>query len=116
MNDNINTPEKVAYFEKNVERFINDIKNCSPNVDIIWVHGWFNQELTVDKIREVCAKFSIARVDISDIHTKETEAYSGQCAIMNDGTEMTVPDIWITHPGDEGMKQISEKILERIHL
>lgn len=116
LTDNVNTPEKVAFFERNVEYFLTDIKKRSPNAEMIWVHGWYNKNNTITKVKEMCQKFDIVRIDISDLHTKENESHSGQCSIKADGTKVIVKDTWITHPGDKGMKQIAERILNRIQL
>lgn len=116
LTDNVNTPEKVTFFERNVERFLKDIKKNSPNADIIWVHGWYNKSNTITKVKEICQQYGIVRIDISDLHTKENESYSGQCSIKADGTKVIVKDTWITHPGDAGMKEIAERILNRIQL
>ena len=53
-------------------------------------------------------------VDISDLHTTENEGFHGQSYEAEEGKIKEVPDLWITHPGDLGMKEITDRVLEAL--
>ena len=116
LTDNVNTEEKKANFEKLADIFIECIKELSPRARIIWVHGWYNKKNTYNKFLELCERWSIERVDVSDLRKKENESYSGQISWHPENGEVTVKDTWITHPGDKGMQEIAKRMLAAIGL
>lgn len=112
--DNVNTDAKINSFRQNVDIFMERIKKRCPKARIIWIHGWYNRQNTIDKLIEVCERWSLERIDISDLHVKENESYSGQISWHPEDGEITVKDTWITHPGDKGMEKIAERIIEML--
>lgn len=112
LTDNVNTDAKIDAFRQKVDIFMERIKKMCPKARIIWIHGWFNKQNTVDKLVEVCERWGLERIDISDFHVKENESYSGQISWHPETGEMTVKDTWITHPGDKGMEKIAQRIIE----
>lgn len=78
--------------------------------------SWYNGENTHDAIRVLCEKWKIEEVDIRDLYLKENQGYSGQKYINSSGEWGIVKDTWITHPGDEGMKKIADRILAVLQL
>lgn len=114
LTDNVNTPEKAEAFKYNAPRFIEEIKSRSPRARIIWVFGWYGSEFTFSLAREVCARYKLESVNVASLHTREGEAYSGQISIDPSGNEITVKDLWISHPGDKGMAEIAEKIIAQL--
>lgn len=114
MMDNVNTPEKAEAFKSNAPRFIEEIKKRSPHARVIWVYGWYGSEATFSLAREICAKYKLESVNIAALHTREGEAYSGQVSIDPSGNEITVNNLWISHPGDKGMAEIAESIISRL--
>ena len=112
--DNVNTDAKISVFKKNVDQFITTIKKQCHNARIIWVFGWYNKYNTYEKLIEVSQKYSIELVDISELHHTANEAFSGQTCINAEGESVTVRDTWITHPGNNGMKAIADKIIKTL--
>lgn len=114
LSDNINSRSRAENFGKTVDDFVKRIKTSSPNADILWVYGWFNRNLTADRIMQTCEKYRMIWVDISDLHTTENEGFHGQSYEAEEGKIKEVPDLWITHPGDLGMKEITDRVLEAL--
>lgn len=114
MTDNVNTDAKISVFNKNIDYFITTIKQMCHNARIVWVHGWYNKYNTYEKLIEISKKYSIELIDISSLRCAENEAYSGQLCINAEGESVTVRDAWITHPGNNGMKAIADKIIETL--
>ncbi len=114
LTDNVNTDTKIDSFNQKVGIFVERIKSMCPKARIIWIHGWYNRQNTIDKLIEVCERWSLERIDISDLHVKENESYSGQISWHPEDGEITVKDTWITHPGDRGMEKIAERIIEML--
>lgn len=110
LSDNVNTEKKILNFYQTADILIEKIKELSPRARIIWIHGWYNKCNTYDKIIELCTRWNIERIDISDLRMKENEAFSGQICENASGETMPVKETWITHPGDTGMKKIAERI------
>ena len=112
LTDNVNTEEKTNAFKENVDLFMERIKKKCPKARIIWIYGWYNKQNTEDKLVELCDRWSLERIDISSLRGKENQSYSGQISWHPEMGEMIVKDTWITHPGDEGMAKIAERIIE----
>jgi hypothetical protein len=114
--DNVNTEEKMAFFNSNIDGFIAKIKTMCPKARVIFVHGWYNYLRTNEKVAEICDKYSIERVCIRDLYTVKNQARNQPTATRPDGTVIDVPDRWITHPGDLGMKKIADRLISVIKL
>ena len=116
LTDNINTEKKIRNFEKTVDLLIQYIKERSPKAAILWIHGWYNRENTYERLMEACRQWKIGRIDISDLNVPENQAYLGQICEDPKGGTFHAKDIWITHPGDRGMKKIAERIIKALGL
>ena len=114
LTDNVNTDTKISAFNEKVDIFVERIKSMCPRARIVWIHGWYNRQNTIHKLIEVCERWNLERIDISDLHVKENESYSGQISWHPEDGEITVKDTWITHPGDEGMKKIAERMIDSL--
>lgn len=114
LSDNINSKARVENLKRTVDDFVTRIKEACPKAKLVWVFGWFNRDLTADCIMEACERHGLDWVDISDLHTTENEGFHGQSYELSDGTKEIAPDLWITHPGDRGMRQIADRILEAL--
>ena len=116
LTDNINTEKKIRNFEKSVDLFIQYIKERSPKAAILWIYGWYNRENTCARLTEACSRWKIVRIDISDLNVPENQASAGQMCEDPEGGVFPAPDIWLTHPGDRGMKKIAERIIKALRL
>ena len=114
LTDNVNTEEKTAYFKTHAETFVKKVKEMCPNAAILWVYGWYNKANAHETLKEICPRNGIDRLDISPLHYKENESYSGQISENAAGEPTVIKDTWISHPGDRGMKLIAEKMIGRI--
>lgn len=112
--DNVNTPDKVTAFAKNLPVFLETVKSRCPKARIIWIYGWYMKPEVLPTILEACGRWQIETLDISPAHTKENEAYSGQLSYHPSGDMVAVPDLWISHPGDGGMAAITELINNKL--
>ena len=110
--DNINTEAKFATFKADKDTFIDRVRKASPNARILIVHGWYNREPVFSDIVELCEKHGIERIDIRDLRSVENEARGLGEFRSVDGSMKPVRETWITHPGDEGMRLIGERIIE----
>ena len=72
--------------------------------------------VTRNIIEQACEKWSIQTINISSLHIKANEGVSGQTYVTANGTTAVVPDTWITHPGDNGMQAIADKIIEALNM
>ena len=116
LGDNVNNTARVNIFEKHAERFISSVKRLSPKARIIWVMGYYNRVNTYSVLSKLSSKWSFSIVDISDLNVKENQSYSGAEYTLEDGSKAIVKDGWITHPGDEGMKKIADRIIAAIDM
>ena len=104
-------PTSAAY-----SLFIQYIKERSPKAAILWIYGWYNRENTCARLTEACSRWKIVRIDISDLNVPENQASAGQMCEDPEGGVFPAPDIWLTHPGDRGMKKIAERIIKALRL
>lgn len=116
LNDNINTDAKLKTFAACCDGFVRRIRRCSPKARIIWVEGWFNHSYNSRIIYDLCNRWRIPVVCIADLRCAENEAVPGTKYVAADGTEDTVKDAWITHPGNGGMRAIADRIITKLDL
>ena len=112
--DNVNTPEKVSAFAQNLPVFLRTIKERCPKARIIWIYGWYMKPDVLPTLLAECKKWDIETLDISPAHTKENESYSGQLSFHPSGEMVVVPDLWISHPGDPGMRAIADLLTKKL--
>ena len=117
LSDNVNTDEKERTFELTKDIVIERIKEACPNARIIWVHGWYNRNRTLDKVRRACERWKLERIDIGALRSEATEAHKQKYYYdVNAKETRDVSDRWITHPGDLGMRKIADKIIQKLDL
>ena len=115
LGDNVGT-QKLANFLACTPILLERIKTLCPQARILWVHGWFNSPLTTPPITRFCEEWKLERVDVLGTRSPESQSYSGAAYETADGSVATVKDIWITHPGDTGMKCIADRIIHTLNL
>lgn len=116
ISDNMNTEDRRNAFVQNADTLMTYIKTASPNARIIWVDGWFGYSNTHQIILNNCKKWNIENIAINDLHTTANEGYSGQTYINGSGQTATVSDSWITHPGNDGMEAIANRIIDTLNM
>lgn len=115
LGDNVGT-QKLANFLECTPILLERIKTLCPRARILWVHGWFNSPLTTPPITRFCEEWKLERVDVLGTRSPESQSCSGAPYLAPDGTTGTVKDIWITHPGDLGMRRIADSIIDALGL
>lgn len=116
LGDNVNNTARVNAFPKHADRLISSMRALCPRARIIWVMGFYNRRNTYDMLSALSRKWAFPIVDISDLNVAENQSFSGAEYTLEDGTKAIVKDGWITHPGDEGMKKIAERIIDAIDM
>jgi len=118
LTDNVNNPANNKAFSENLEPFILRLKKDCPNARILWVYGWYlspSQE-NLNLLIGTCNKYMIELIDICYLRCKANEATLGQKYLDENNNWSTINDLWVTHPGDDGMKKIADRIIVQIGL
>ncbi len=113
---NVNTKQRADAFRQNIDKWISLIKQKSPRARILWVHGWGNAHLSGKTIIDACRRWGIGQISIKDLSNKENYAHYGQEYELPNGNKAIASDYWLTHPGDDGMKRIAERILNFLNI
>lgn len=116
LGDNVNTRERQHTLSKTIDIFISRIKQKSPRARIIWIHGFFNKKTSGKVIADACSRWRIGQICIQDLNTRENQGEMLQEYELPDGTRERVKDLWISHPGDKGMKEIADRIIAYLKL
>jgi hypothetical protein len=114
--DNVNTAEKRAIWNETYDSTVHTLLTKCPNARIICVGFWYNSASARPAVIDAVNHYGLEFVDITTLHTKANEAVSGQTYVAEDGTIKVVPDAWITHPGNDGMRAIADKIIETLNM
>ena len=116
LTDNVNSPANNKAFSENLEPLILRLKKDCPNARILWVYGWYlspSQE-NLNLLIGTCNKYMVELIDICYLRCKANEAKLGQKYLDENNEWSTINDLWVTHPGDDGMKKIADRILMQI--
>ena len=114
--DNVNTDARRSHFSKSFPKLISSIKNSSPNGRIIIVGIWFSNTEVMEVLKTCASDYGCEFVKIDTLNTKENQATIGSTITYYDKSTTKVPEKWATHPGDEGMNLIANKIIDSINL
>lgn len=112
--DNVNTEKKVEAFHTWAELFLERVRARCPKAEIVWVYGWYHKRAVYPRLMELCKKYDVECVDLRPLRYRANEAESGMLYESADGTMKVASDLWITHPGDGGMRMIGDKIIEAL--
>ena len=111
LGDNVNTPAKKETFPVTVPRLMQIIRSRCPRARVIWVYGWYNKYETHDFLTGLFQREGIEWVDLSGLRAPENEGIPGQRVEKPDGTTEVTNKLFLTHPGDGGMRKIAEALL-----
>lgn len=114
--DNVNTNAKREIWNATFDDTVHTLLTKCPNARIICVGFWFNATSASPAVMSAVNHYGLEYVDITTLHTKANEAVSGQTYVDGNGNTQVVPDAWITHPGNDGMLAIANKIIETLNL
>ena len=101
----------LTTYQEDLVAMINHIKGTCPKAKIIMIDDfWYD---ATSALRKAAAEETgIAFADLSEIRGKaEYQSKEGTVFMKADGTEDTVSKEAETHPGDEGMKYIADKVI-----
>lgn len=115
LGDNVGT-QALANFLHCTPILLERIKTLCPRARVLWVHGWFNSPLTTPPITRFCEEWRLERVDVLCARAPESQSFSGATYEAANGSVATVKDIWVTHPGNLGMRLIADRIIETLSL
>ena len=116
MFDNVNTPKKCELFLKNFPELVRRIRELAPNARIVWTYGWYvGLGMPVfERAKQIADDLGVERIDVSSAHTKENEAKEGQISLNAEGEPIVVPTEWITHPSNDGMREIADIMIAHL--
>ena len=104
-------------FEQSATELINHVKKYSPNAKMLWVGMWFINEERLAMLPNICEKNGVEFVNISDLVVDEYKSHVGATLTSTTGEIMAIETIEEAfHPNDEGMKQIANRIIEKLEL
>ena len=94
---------------------IEHVKQYSPNAKMIWVAMWFINEERLAMIPNICEKYGIDFVNITDLVTEEYQSYIGEKRTGVNGEDVTSSTREEAfHPNNKGMEMIAERIYEKL--
>lgn len=114
MTDNVNTEQKQAVFYHTSDLLLSHIREQSPNAVILWVYGWYYKRPIYPRLMEVCDLYDVEKIDVRSLRYKANEAKDGTLYESIDGTKKEASPLWLTHPGDAGMKAIADQIISAL--
>ena len=113
--DNVNQ-NNLARFKQYLPKLVQQIKSDSPNVKIMLVGVWFDHDGLADYLKQLAQDQGCLYVAISALYNSENRASVGDTITFNNGSTMTVPAKYASHPGDKGHKAIADAILSQLNL
>lgn len=117
LGDNVNSDALHVNFANDVMDLLKNIKAISPKAKIYFVGMWFcGWADLIDSARAACSKYDGTFVDITDLaNNPSNKAYIGEVVTLPDGTTKTLTSEGeANHPGNEGYKQISDRIIDSL--
>ena len=110
--DNVNTAERQTIFTAQFPNLVKSFKTLSPNARIVLVGVWFGVQSAHNALVSAAERYGCVYVDISDLCVSENFATVGETITYKDGTTGTMESGWVSHPGNNGMKKIAERIID----
>ncbi len=114
--ENVNSQNRRRVFAQNIEKLIMSIKKSSPKARILWFYGWWGDPSRDHIVEDACRRHRIACTSIADLYSKSTLGHMGQTYECADGSVKVAPELWLGHPGDEGMALIAHRMIDFIKM
>ena len=116
LGDNVNTDERVSAFENGTKKMIRFIREHAPKSRVAWVGEWYSNSTKQTYISNACAECGAAFIDISDLpNVSGNQAKIGDVVTKDDGTTITIDNAGVaSHPSNQGMTQIANRIIENL--
>jgi hypothetical protein len=107
--------KEMQGFEQSYLRFIQYIKEKSPAARIVASGNFWTNEAKDLAIINAAKTAGILFIPLSELDIRENKSAIGAIVTGDDGMQHTVDHNGVAnHPGDEGMKQIAEKIYQHL--
>lgn len=118
LGDNVNTETRQSVFAENYGKsLIAKIKQKCTKARIICVVGWFNPLKSQITVRDACAKYDCDYVSIYSLSTDPAnKGQEGQTTTYYNGETIVTPSGYLSHPGDNGMRLIADRIIEKMNM
>lgn len=101
-------------YEQDLEALITYVQQRAPKAKIVVIGDFWDKKRDAMR-REAAANKNVAFADISAIiGDKAYQSKEGTECELSDGTVRKVSKAEETHPGDEGMAYIAEKVIEKL--
>lgn len=111
--DNVNNETRREVFKQSFPLLCKAIRQNSDHARIIVVTGWFNAgSLT----RQMAEHEGCEFISIADLNTSENQGVAGSTVTFYDGSTMTLPALYASHPGNVGFQKIAERIIEKMDM
>ncbi len=114
--ENVNSDIRYETFKETIDKFILNIKKSSPKARIVWVRSWWGSARRDAVVEDACRRHRIGCISISDLYSRKTIGHTGQTYVTADGSLKVAPELWLGHPGDEGMQAIADRIIDYLKL
>ncbi|HFI0512473.1 TPA: hypothetical protein ACGOXW_000102 [Streptococcus suis] len=112
--DNVNTELRSDTFRNNFSKLINAIKVSNPIADIVVAGAWFNGRGIESFLQSQSSALNYTFVPLSDLCTSDNMATVGDTVTFDDGVKMQVFEAIRTHPGNNGMEAIANRIYDNL--
>lgn len=116
MGDNVNTDAKRSVFANSFPILLHTIRTLCPKARVVCVGIWFNNSIVKAIMLNACEKYGCSFVNISDLNIASNQAVVGDTVTFLDGTVSTITSEIATHPGNNGMKLIADRIIENLDM
>ncbi|TDE18188.1 SGNH/GDSL hydrolase family protein [Dyadobacter psychrotolerans] len=103
--------KELAGFDQSYLNFINYIKEKSPAARIVVTGNFWTNHAKDLAIKKAAESAKVLYIPLDDLDTKENKSSIGAIVTGDDGAKHVIDHNGVAnHPGDEGMKQIAERI------
>ena len=107
----------ISKFQTDGIALVRHIRSIATKARVLFVGVWYPDTPKVDAIQEICNQTGAIFCNISDIYSPETTGKIGDIITYDDGSTTTITlESQASHPGNAGMKAISDKILKTLGL
>ena len=94
-------------FETSVTELVEEIRNSSPNAEMVWIGVWEINEKILNRLPGICERLEIEFINISDLAITD---YQSLVTTNTDSTNLAQ----VFYPNNEAMQIISNRIIETL--
>ena len=116
MSENVNTDAKRSVFEQSFPMLIHTIRTRSPKAKVLCIGGWFSESVATQVMFNTSFNYGCTYVSIRDLFKSENLGTTGDTVTYKNGGTGTILEAWRTHPGNNGMKAIADKIIKTLDM